>query len=255
MSSYFIYDSINQYRSDATISEGTFATDTFTVSSIALTAHERSADQNIGTAITGISVNDAVCYQVGSSVSADAVAVYFNGSDGVTANNDEMTIYTGTAIDDLSSSGNFGSTDSGWIVKTFTEVTSKNKFCIEFNEAITNVAEILVGKKLAFEVEPDMNVQTTKDYGTTVQRSIGGVEYSINTHDGIDQITLSFQNISSTFKDSLNTMMDAIKGSNKKFLYNDGSDFYWMRMVSGLKFNEVASDRFSTQITMSKQLQ
>ena len=78
---------------------------------------------------------------------------------------------------------------------------------------------------------------------------------SINTHDGIDQITLSFQNISSTFKDNLNTMMDAIKGSNKKFLYYDGSTYYWMRMARNLTSNEVADDRFSTQIVMNKQLQ
>ena len=33
MGSYFIYDSINQYRSDNTISEGTFSGTTFTVTS------------------------------------------------------------------------------------------------------------------------------------------------------------------------------------------------------------------------------
>ena len=49
MASYFIYDSINQYRSDNTISEGTFTGTTFTVNSSALTNHERAADQNIGT--------------------------------------------------------------------------------------------------------------------------------------------------------------------------------------------------------------
>ena len=257
MSSYFLYDSINMYRSDATISEGTFSTDTFSVNSSAFTGetHKRCADQNIGTGVEGVSANDAVCYQVGSAVNSDALAVYFSGDDGVVAGGDEMTIYTGTAIDDLSSSGNFASTHSGWVVKTYTEVTSKTKFCVEFNEAVTNCAEILIGKKLAFEVEPDMNVQSSKDYGTIVQRSIGGVEYSINTHDGIDQITLSFQNISSTFKDNLNTMMDAIKGSNKKFLYYDGSSYFWMRMAKNLVFNEVANNRFSTQIVMNKQLQ
>ena len=38
MASYFIYDSINQYRSDNTVSEGTFSGTTFTVDSSALTS-------------------------------------------------------------------------------------------------------------------------------------------------------------------------------------------------------------------------
>jgi len=126
MASYFIYDSINQYRSDNTISEGTFSGTTFTATS-AVTDHERASDQNIGTIISAVVANDAICYQVGSAVTANAVAVYFTGDDGVTANGDEMTIYSGTALDGLGGGDNFASTHSGWVVNDFTEVTSKTK--------------------------------------------------------------------------------------------------------------------------------
>ena len=66
--SYFIYDSINQYRSDNTVSEGTFSGTTFTPATSAVTDHERASDQNIGTIISAIAANDAICYQVGSEV-------------------------------------------------------------------------------------------------------------------------------------------------------------------------------------------
>ena len=46
MASYFIYDSINMYRSDNTVSEGTFSGTTFTASD-SLTNHERVADQTL----------------------------------------------------------------------------------------------------------------------------------------------------------------------------------------------------------------
>ena len=66
MASYFIYDSINQYRSDNTITEGQMTdsgTPTFSASNT-LTNHERAADQNIGTVITGVADRDAIEYAV-----------------------------------------------------------------------------------------------------------------------------------------------------------------------------------------------
>jgi hypothetical protein len=254
MASFFVYDSINQYRSDNTVSEGTFSGITFTVSD-SLTNHERGADQNIGTIISGISANDAICYQVGSAVTANCVAAYFTGDDGVAAGGDELTIRTGTTLDGLSGADNFTSTHSGWVVNDFTEVTEKTKFCIEFNEAITNISEILVGSKLTFEVEPDINVQTAKDYGTQVQKSLGGVEYAINTHNGQEIFTISFQNISSTFKSDLLTFEDANKAQGKKFVYYDGTNYNWVRLDRPMVFTEVADGRFSTQIVMRQQIQ
>jgi len=254
MASYFIYDSINQYRSDNTVSEGTFSGTTFTVTS-AVTNHERASDQNIGTIISAVVANDAICYQVGSAVTANAVAVYFTGDDGVIANGDEMTIRTGTALDALGGADNFASNNGGWVVNDFTEVTSKTKFCVEFNEALTNISEILIGSKLSFEVEPDVNVQSSIDYNNDINTSLGGVSYALNVNPGQEVITISFQNISSTFKSNLITMQDALKGEATKFLYNDGSSFHWVRLDKPMTFTEIADGRFSTQIVLRQQIQ
>ena len=257
MASYFIYDSINMYRSDNTVSEGTFSGTTFTASD-SLTNHERVADQNIGTAMSGVTANDAICYQVGSAVSADALAMRFSGDCGIgVQDNSENTIRFGTALDGLSGAVNFasGSTVASWRVVTFTEVTSKTKFCVEFNDAQNNISEILIVKKLAFEVEPDVNVQSSIDYNNIKNSSMGGVEYVINVNQGQEVITISFQNISSTFKTNLITMQDALRGESKKFLYNDGSSFHWVRLDKPMTFTEIADGRFSTQIVLRQQIQ
>ena len=48
--SYFLYDSINQYRSDNTVSEGTFTGTTFTADKCSYqTMKEHQMAQNIGT--------------------------------------------------------------------------------------------------------------------------------------------------------------------------------------------------------------
>jgi len=254
MASYFIYDSINQYRSDNTVSEGTFSGTTFNPES-AVTDHERASDQNIGTIISAVAANDAICYQVGSAVTANAVAVYFTGDDGVVADGDEMTIRTGTALDGLGGADNFASTNGGWVVNDFTEVTSKTKFCVEFNEAVTNISEILIGRKLNFEVEPDVNVQSSIDYNNDINTSLGGVSYALNVNPGQEVITISFQNISSTFKANLITMQDALKGEATKFLYFDGSSFHWVRLDKPMVMTEIADGRFSTQIVLRQQIQ
>jgi len=259
MASYFIYDSINQYRSDNTVSEGTFGAG-FSASD-SLTNHERVSDQNIGTVISGVNANDAIAYTLGTAATANAIAVYFTGDDGVTANGDEMTIRAGNAVNALTAAGkSFASTHSGWSVSNvhdsgnYTDVGNYSIWCVEFNEALTNISEILIGRKLDFEIEPDVNIQSSINYENEVQRSLGGVEYAINVNPGQEVFTISFQNISSTFKSDLITMQDANKANAKKMLWFDSTNYHWVRLEE-MVFTEIADGRFSTQLKMRQQIQ
>ena len=256
MASYFIYDSINMYRSDNTVSEGQMTdsgTPTFSASDT-LTTHERANDQNIGTTISGVADRDAIEYAVGSSATADAAAVYFTGDDGVSSGT-ILTFFIDTDRTSLPSKGTISAVSgAGWAVASLTETTG-TKFFTEFNASVSNVSEILIGKKLSFEVEPDVNVQSSINYQNEVQRSLGGVEYALNVNQGQEVITISFQNISSTFKSNLITMQDALKGEATKFLYNDGTLFHWVRLDKPMTFTEIADGRFSTQIVLRQQIQ
>ena len=256
MASYFIYDSINMYRSDNTVSEGQMTdsgTPTFSASDT-LTTHERANDQNIGTTISGVADRDAIEYAVGSSATADAAAVYFTGDDDVSSGT-ILTFFIDNDRTSLPSKGTISAVSgAGWAVASLTETTG-TKFFTEFNGSVTNVSEILIGKKLNFEIEPDVNVQSSINYQNEVQRSLGGVEYALNVNQGQEVITISFQNISSTFKSNLITMQDALKGEATKFLYNDGSSFHWVRLDKPMTFTEIADGRFSTQIVLRQQIQ
>ena len=256
MASYFIYDSINMYRSDNTVSEGQMTdsgTPTFSASDT-LTSHERANDQNIGTTISGVADRDSIEYAVGSSATADAAAVYFTGDDGVSSGT-IMTFFIDTDRASLPSKGTISAVSgSGWATTDLTETTG-DKFFTEFNASVSNVSEILIGRKLNFEVEPDVNVQSSIDYNNDINTSLGGVSYALNVNPGQEVITISFQNISSTFKANLITMQDFLKGEATKFLYNDGSSFHWVRLDKPMTFTEIADGRFSTQIVLRQQIQ
>jgi len=255
MASFFIYDSINMYRSDNDVNEGTVSgsspTQTFAESDV-ITNHERAADQNIGTTFTAINVGDTIQYALGSSATADVAAAYFTGASGGSGSIIRILSGASGSITNLETIA--VATEAGWKVGDLTSTTS-DKFYVKFLNAVSNVSEVIIGKKLTFEVEPDINIQTAKDYGTQVQKSLGGVEYAINTHNGQEIFTISFQNISSTFKSDLLTFEDANKAQGKKFLYYDGTNYNWVRLDRPMVFTEVADGRFSTQIVMRQQIQ
>jgi len=255
MSSYFIYDSINMYRSDNVVSEGQMtdsATPTFSASDT-LTSHSRSSDQNIGTIISGVADRDAIEYAVGSSVTANAAAVYFTGDDNVSSGT-IMNFFVDTDRASLPNKGTITAVSAaGWATTDLTETTG-TKFFVEFTGAVTNVSEVLIGKKLAFEVEPDVNIQSSIDYENSIQRSLGGVEYALNVNPGQEVITITFQNISQTFKDNLITMQNFNKADAKKMVYFDGTTHRWIRLEA-MQFTEIADGRFSTTLKMTQQIQ
>jgi len=178
------------------------------------------------------------------------------GDDGV-ASGTIMTFYASDTTSVGSSIGTISAVSgAGWQVASLTESTN-TKFYTEFNATITNniISEILIGKKLNFEIEPDVNIQSTIDYNNEINTSLGGVSYAINVNPGQEVFTISFQNISSTFKSDLITMQDAIKGEAKKFVWYDGSSFNWVRLDKPMTFTEIADGRFSTQLVLRQQIQ
>ena len=109
--------------------------------------------------------------------------------------------------------------------------------------------------KLNFEVEPDLNIREDFEFGNTITKSLGGTEFALNTSGAQRIFTISFQNISQTFKDNLVDFQTQTKGGAVKFLYYTGSEYIWARLGSPLSFSEVADSRYSVSINIREQIQ
>lgn len=251
MAKSFIYDSITLLNS--TITDGT-GSSTFT-SSASVTDEDRLIDQSIGSAVSSFDNLDMVRFDLGSSKAADVFGAYFSASE--TDNMDIIGSDNSDNSDDNTITTITDTFSAGWNVTTFTETTKRYWF-IRALGGIANLTEILYGKKLDFDVNPDMNMATSERHGVTLNTSYGGVDYATKRHDSRSQWTLNFSNISSSFKTDLESMRDSLVGPFQPFLYynDEGSGSYnWVRMTDdSLSFTEVAHQRYSTSISMIQQL-
>jgi hypothetical protein len=109
------------------------------------------------------------------------------------------------------------------------------------------------GNNLTFEVNPDFGSTTGKEFANTIKESLGGVEYAFQAHTGKKTWTLTWSNISTTFKTQLENFRNAVSGNYQSFTYNDGSSNYTVRMsADSLQFQESTLNRYQTTINMKE---
>lgn len=221
---------------------------------------ERLNDQSTATAISSFSnVNanggDAIVIPFGTNRKIDFIAVYMSAAEthdlkfakeGSTDNQfDEIT------------DAHFTSTFSvGWALKEFTEVVSDNYMIYTFNGDIEYLTEVIIGSKLEFEFNPEIGMGEVESFNTEVNTSIGGIEYAVKIGNPRTTMTMDFSSISSTFKDSLQSMEAEVQ-DYKKFIYSENGatgPFHYVRLDGPINFKEVSYQRYSATITLIEQL-
>ena len=251
MAKYFIYDNVG--FSEATVTDGTVSTTTFSSSS-SVTNEDRANDMSISTAFTSFGANDALRFDVGSSnasTNCDRAALYFTSAHG-----QDMKVYSGSSTTAMGTAL-VNKTDNwvaGWNELSFSDASGQYKFIQSTTGTIDDITEVIIGEKLSLT-----NIELTgtegKIHGNKVITSQGGVEYSNKKHDGKRFWNFDLKFVSSTYKTSLDTMRNALYGSHKKFLYYDSSAFYYVRMSeNSLIFKEIAYGVYDTSIKLTESL-
>ena len=251
MAKTFFYDNFD--LEGATIDAGSFSGITFTSSAGIVTGENKIIDNTIASTVTSYSINDAIKITTPKSRPASFLALYFTGSE-----TDNLTFNRGVATNTFEQIINI-TTDftAGWNISTFTETSSSNEFFLNATSGtVSNLSEVLFGKTLEFEINPDLGIAESEKFGTDVNTSLGGFQYGVKRHEPIKTTTLTFSSISSTFKSSLQAMQDEIQ-DYKKFIYSeDGTTgpFHYVRLGKPIDFKEVSVNRFSCTINLVEQL-
>ena len=248
MAKAFYYDSGSLL--EATVNDGTLSSNNFSDADT-MTNEERLIDQSIATAVSGFGNTDAFKITFSTSTTLDFIALYFTSAE-----TDNLSFQREVATNTYTSVSNI-STDFvvGWNISEFSSASSEN-WIISPTGDIANLTEIITGSKLEFEINPDIGILESDNFGVDLTKSLGGVQYALKRHNPIQTITLSFSSISNTFKTSLQSMQDDVQNF-KKFIYSENGTtgpFHYVRLEKPMQFKEVSSQRFSVNISLIEQL-
>tara|TARA_R100000664_G_scaffold13288_1_gene21276 strand:+ start:12570 stop:13322 length:753 start_codon:yes stop_codon:yes gene_type:complete len=249
MAKTFYYDS--EGLLEATINDGTYSGTSWSDSD-SMINEERLVDQSIATAATGFNNADALKITFPSSKSLDFIALYFSAAE-----TDDISLYRAVATNTFSSAiditANFS---AGWSIKEFSSAASMNWHLASTSGDILNLTEFIIGQKLEFELNPEIGMGESESFNTSVNQSIGGVEYAVKIGNPKTVIAMNFSSISSTFKDSLQSMQESVQ-DYKKFIYSENGasgPHHYVRLDSPIEFKEVSYNRYSCDITLNEQL-
>ena len=249
MAKTFYYDSGGLL--EATINDGTYS-GTGWSDGTTMTNEERLVDQSIATAVTAFDNTDALKITFPTSTALDFIALYFSAAE-----TDNISLYrlvaTNTFNSVLDITANFS---AGWTVGEFSSASTTDWHLASTSGAVANLTEIIVGSKLEFEVNPEVGMGEVDSFNTEVNTSIGGIEYAVKMGNPRTTMTMDFSSVSSTFKDSLQSMEGQVQ-DYKKFIYSeDGTTgpFHYVRLESPIQFKEVSHQRYSASISLVEQL-
>jgi len=235
--------------STPTITDGTIASGTFTSSDSIVNEH-RVNDDSIASAPTSINSNDAIRFDFGEAKTMDFMALYFTAGE-----TDNVTVYDsddGSAVTfNASRAATF---NEGWTIISLAE-ESHRYWYIHFASAGTfdYLAEVIIGNKYEFDVEPDIGNTLGEEYGTDIMTSYGGQEYANKRHEPKTTWDWNWSFVTASMKTSLESLNSSVQ-DHKKFVYYDETSYNYVRMTKPMAFNEVAYNVFSTSISLKEQL-
>jgi len=226
---------------------------TYTSNASKVTSDEKLGDSSISEAANFTAQHATIRVDKGSgSINViDSVAFYSTAVD-----SDGFRIYTNNASDNSSTTerSTFAAVTAGWNVDaTMTAGDAERYWYMSAHEgAVATVTEVIFGVKLSL-TNADLNGSEGINYGNDMIISDGGEQYSNQRHGGKRFWNFDLRYCSSAYKTSLQTMRDAVKGAHYKFLYYDGSAYYYVKMSdNSLRFKEVAYGVYDTSIRLKE---
>jgi len=243
---YFLYNNFD--ISTATVTDGTAAlvssTWTFTSSDV-ITGEYGINDYSLNFALTNLANNDVLQLNLGSSKTITDAAIYAGDTTG------QVNVRAGGAITYENTPLLTLNPADGWAIGSNT-ITGSYIY-VSFTGATGGVAEIILGKKLTFEVNPDISMQTMREVDARTSEGWSGKQYKYRIADSRRVWEMTWANISNTEKTNFETLRDTVQGSLNPMIFNDDSSTYFVRASDdSFQFQQIADGRWSTSCTLTE---
>jgi hypothetical protein len=260
MAKYFIYPNANLYSADPVGGDQTGGTNNFAADATSATNETRLTDVSIGTAAGMPAQYDTVQFDLTASGNTiDSLAVYSTAQD-----TDDIDWYgsdsaTTDAYATFITSSSMLTVDAGWTVRTGVTISSaspaKRYYYMRQSEGANNtLTEVILGTKVSL-TNVNLAGEYTITHGNQDNFTYEGYRFVNQSHGEKRTWSFRLNFVSSTYKTSLETMRDTVEGAHYKFLYYDGSSYYYVRMSdNSLRFKEIANGVYDTSISLTEQL-
>ena len=213
-----------------------------------LTNYSYATDNNLTTAITGWGDTDALRFNLGSAKAVNFAALYFTSAEDVTIEVHAHTHITGVMSETKTRHTDF---TAGWNIIGMTAEWTYRYWTVSAKGAtIDNLTQIFFSNGLDLPISGD-GITIEKPYNSFVGSTYNNTEFSNKIDTELRKWTIQLPILTDSDKTSLETLMSVHKNT-RSFVYYYESSYYSVRLAKPLTFNQVATNTYSTNITLQE---
>jgi hypothetical protein len=225
-------------------------------SSATLTNEARAIDRNFTDAITsfntgthselGFPNNDALQFNLGSAKSVDFMALYFSSAE-----TDSIRIHADDSATGNTTTKHVFTSDfsAGWNICSFTEASYQYWLLEVTSNTLDNLTEVFLG--LSFDVKT-LDINVTKPFNTVIASTYNNIEFSNKIDTEVSTWTINIPLITEADKTSLE-LLQSDYSNLYTFVYYDDSNYYNVRLVNAITFNQVATNTYSATLILQEE--
>ena len=259
------YDNVG--TSTATINDGSLSegqsggtgNDVYTFSNTSSISNEsRAIDRDTTSAMSSFSVSvhsetfaetrDSLQFEFGASTTIDFVALFFNAAetDSIAVHHDDAS--TGVVTNVGTFTADF---TTKWNIRSFTQVSNRYWHIAASSGTVDGITEIFFGANpLELPVSGD-GITISKPYNSFIASTYNNTEFSNKIDTDLRTWQLKIPLLTESDKTALESLQSDYKNLYT-FVYYDESEYHTVRLGKPLTFNQVATNTYSTSITLQE---
>ena len=257
----------NVGTSTATLNDGVFVAgtdnvgnpnDVYTFSDAStITNESRATDRNTTNAITSFSrvtnsetgaiTRDSLQFDFGASKAIDFVALFFNAAetDSIGVHHDDGA--TGVVTNVGTFTADF---TSKWNIRSFTLASNRYWHVAAISGAVVGLTEIFFGTALDLPIDGN-SITTRVPFSSFKSSTYNNTEFTNKIDTELREWTISLPIITEANKTSLE-LLQASYSNLYTFVYYDESAYHTVRLAKPFAFNQIATNTYSTTITLKE---